>query len=219
MLKKLTTLQNCKLAGPDGAIGLVKDFYIDDVTWKVRYVAADTDAWLPGRRVLLPPAAFEGIGFGKIDDATGMLRVNLTRRQIEAGPVTDSHRPLPPEFVAQCDRHYDWVPTARESSLSGPPPPATVHLRSTQAVIGYEIHATDGAVGTLVNFMVHERTWTIRELVVQTGHWFNRKTVYLLPENVLGISAETAVVSVSLTREDIAQTMSNDIAQTGAGHL
>jgi hypothetical protein len=218
MSKKLTTLQDCKLTGPDGPIGHVKDIYIDDVTWKIRYVAADTDAWLPGRRVLLPPAAFDGRGFGKLDDTTHTLRVNLTRRQIEEGPLTDPQQRTVPEFTAKCDQYYGTA-TAGDASRCGPPATANGTMRSAQTVIGFEIQATDGAIGRLVDFVVHERTWKIRELVVETGHWFNRKTVFLLPEDVLQFNAETSSVRVNLTREIIQQTTSNDVAQTGAGHI
>jgi uncharacterized protein YrrD len=217
MSKKLTTLQDGKVIGPDGPIGQVKDLYFDDVTWKIRYVAVDTAAWLPGRRVLLPPSAFEGRAFGKLDEASGALRVNLLRRQVEAGPLSDPHARITPEFSAECDRHYGAA--AGDASRGGIPARPNGSLRSAQAIIGFEIHATDGAIGSLIDLMVHERTWVIRELVVETGHWFNRKTVFLLPEDVLQISAETSSVRVNLTREVIQQTTSNDVAQTGVGHL
>jgi hypothetical protein len=88
-----------------------------------------------------------------------------------------------------------------------------LHLRSTRAVTGYHLQATDGAIGDVSSFMVDGKGWAIRELVVETGHWYAGKKILLLPENIDRISYEKSTVFVNLTREDIRQTMSNDVAQ------
>ena len=57
MLQSIKQLYGEKLGASDGEIGHVKDFYLDDRNWAVRYLVADTGTWLPGRRVLLSPHA------------------------------------------------------------------------------------------------------------------------------------------------------------------
>jgi hypothetical protein len=97
-------------------------------------------------------------------------------------------------------------------------PKDELHLRSTKAVTGYRIQATDGPLGSVSGFMVDGRNWTIREVVVQTGHWYSRKEILILPENIQRISHENATVSVSLSRENLDETMSDDVAQAGSFH-
>ena len=87
MLRSIKQLYGDKLGASDGEIGHVKDFYFDDQNWAVRYVVADTGSWLPGRQVLLSPHAF-----GRLRQAEKVLRVNLTRKQIEDSPSIESHK-------------------------------------------------------------------------------------------------------------------------------
>jgi hypothetical protein len=65
--------------------------------------------------------------------------------------------------------------------------------------------------------MVDGRTWAIRELVVETGHWYAGKKILILPENIGRINYEDSVVFVNLTKQDIQQTSTNDVAQVVAG--
>ena len=60
MSRSINQLHGNKLEATDGEIGRVKDFYFDDQSWAVRYVAAETGAWLISRQVLLSPHAFSG---------------------------------------------------------------------------------------------------------------------------------------------------------------
>jgi hypothetical protein len=66
--------------------------------------------------------------------------------------------------------------------------------------------------------MVDGRSWTIRELVVETGHWYAGKKILIVPENITRISYDDSTVFVSLTKEDIQQTSTNDVVQVVAGH-
>jgi hypothetical protein len=238
MLENLKLLYGKKLGASDGDIGHVKDFYFDDKTWVVRYLVADTGSWLSGRQVLLTPHAFGTQAFGISDADANVLRVNLTRKQIEDSPSIDSHRPVSRQYELEYYRYYGW-PSYWEGGgmwgVAGFPvvtPPSTpenrphhghnqrddIHLRSTRAVTGYHIQATDGAIGDVSGFMVDGRSWAIRELVVETSHWYAGKKILLLPENIDRISYENSTVFVNLTKEDIRQTMSNDVAQALAGH-
>jgi hypothetical protein len=217
----------------DGDIGHVKDFYFDDKTWAVRYLVANTGSWLRGRLVLLSPHAFS-----RFDQARKILLINLSRKQIENSPSIESHKPVSRQFEEEYYRYYGWpgywqgggVWGMGSFPVSAPPPTPKnrrhhghnqrddIHLRSTRAVTGYHIQATDGAIGDVSGFMVDGRSWAIRELVVETSHWYAGKKILLLPENIDRISYENSTVFVNLTKEDIRQTMSNDVAQALAGH-
>ena len=57
MLRRVDELLGFRIHAADGDIGRVHDLYFDDQRWTVRYLVVDTRHWLPGRRVLLSPAA------------------------------------------------------------------------------------------------------------------------------------------------------------------
>jgi hypothetical protein len=52
------------------------------------------------------------------------------------------------------------------------------HLRSTQEVTGYDIHATDGDIGEVEDFIIDDVSWKIHFLIVETGNWFWEKSDY-----------------------------------------
>lgn len=49
------------------------------------------------------------------------------------------------------------------------------HLRSTNAVRGYEIQALDDEIGHVEDFVIDDETWAIRYLVVATRNWWPEK--------------------------------------------
>jgi len=57
MLIKAKALKGYSLAGLDGDIGSISEFFFDDRYWAIRYLVANTGTWLTGRKVLLssPP--------------------------------------------------------------------------------------------------------------------------------------------------------------------
>jgi hypothetical protein len=66
----------------DGRIGHVADFLIEDETWKIRFLEADTRNWWPGKHVLVAPERIESI-----EGANRIVRVNLTRDALVHAPV------------------------------------------------------------------------------------------------------------------------------------
>ena len=103
MLRSIKQLYGNRLGASDGEIGHVKDFYFDDQNWAIRYLVADTGTWLPGRMVLLSPHSL-----GTLDQPEKILRVNLTRKQIEDSPAIETHKPVSRQFEEKYYRYYRW---------------------------------------------------------------------------------------------------------------
>ena len=57
MLRSIRELKGYGIEAKDGRIGTVGDFYFDDREWAIRYLIVDLGGWLPGREVLISPAA------------------------------------------------------------------------------------------------------------------------------------------------------------------
>jgi len=223
MLRNSKRLYGYNLAASDGEIGQVKDFYFDDQSWLVRYVVADTGIWLSGRLVLLSPHAF-----GRLDFEANILHVNLTRRRIEDSPSIETHRPVSRQQEEEYHRYYGW-PSYWDAGgmwgLIGSPGPDDssqhhghnqrddLHLRSTRAVTGYHIQAADGAIGSVSGFMVDIRSWIIRDLVVETGHWYSGKEILISTKDVQRVSYTESKVFVGLTLADLQRTQEDQIAK------
>ena len=218
MLQNTKELYGSKLVASDGDIGHVKDFYFDDKTWVIRYLVADTGSWLTGRLVLLSPHAF-----GKLDQGTKTLQIKLRKTQIESSPPIESHKPVSRQYDIDYYRYYGWpaywdgggmwgfggypvvVPPTKEE-LEGQPQHHhrdDKHLQSTHAVNGYQIQTADGPIGTVSGFMVDDKSWAIRELVAQAGHWYSGKEILIAPGRIDRISYEDSTVFVNLTKADI----------------
>ena len=216
MLHSIQQRYGEKLRATDGEIGHVRDFYFDDKNWTVRYLVADTGGWLSGRLVLISPHAL-----GHLYPQGKVLLVNLTREQIEKSPSIDEHKPVSRQQEEEYHRHYGYPYYAESWPLWGlaeypvvvPPPPPTAaeqhgvdsHLRSARVVKGYKVEASDGAIGNLADFMIDGRTWTLREIVVESGHWYSGKQIRIPTEKISRISYDESTVYVDATKAAIAE--------------
>jgi transketolase len=77
--------------------------------------------------------------------------------------------------------------------------PVDPHLRSTGDVTGYRIHAADGEIGDVEDFIIDDQTWNVHFLVVDTGHWFPGKKVLISPKWISKIKWEDASVEIAIT--------------------
>jgi hypothetical protein len=231
MLQSIKQLHGDKLGALDGEIGHVKDFYFDDKSWAIRYLVADTGTWFPGRQVLLSPHAIGSLHqYGKV------LLVKLTRKQIEDGPAIETHKPVSRQYEEEYYGYYGWpnywdgseiwglsgfpvlnlsakTLPGKSATANGPKPkPADAHLRSTQAVSGYHLQATDGIIGHVCDFMIDEKSWALLQLVVKIGHRFAGKEVQIPTSKVDRISYEESTVFVNLTKQEVGQSPENFIS-------
>jgi uncharacterized protein YrrD len=62
------------------------------------------------------------------------------------------------------------------------------HLRSMAEVTGYHVHATDGHIGHVEDFLVERDTWGVRYLVVDTSNWWIGQHVLISPHAVTDVA-------------------------------
>jgi hypothetical protein len=217
MLYKSKTLTGCTLHSLDGEIGKAKEFYFDDQHWAVRYLVADTGNWLAGSQVLISPYAL-----GPVDEKKRQIAIDLTKRQIENSPSVSSDEPVSRQFEESYYGYYGWptywtgsymwgafpyiVPRHEKARASNPGGKAwNAHLRSTSAVSGYNIQASDGEIGHVEDFVIDDETWAIRYMVVNTRNWWPGKKVLVSPLWIEGVSWDVSKVFVNLSRNAIKQ--------------
>ena len=218
MLHSIQQRYGENLRASDGEIGHVRDFYFDDKNWAVRYLVADTGGWLTGRLVLISPHAL-----GRLYPEGKVLLVNLTREQIEKSPPIDEHKPVSRQHEEEYHRHYGYPYYAESMPLWGlasypvivPPPRPTAakqrevdsHLRSTRVVKGYNVEASDGAIGEIADFLIDARTWLIREIVVASGRWYSGKEIRLPTDKISRISYDKSTVYVNSTKAAVMEAL------------
>ena len=65
------------------------------------------------------------------------------------------------------------------------------------------IHAVDGEIGHVEDFMVDDETWRIHFLVVDTADWLPGKKVLLSPQWINRVEWADSSVYFDLTRESV----------------
>jgi uncharacterized protein YrrD len=220
MLSKVKTLKGYRLDALDeldGKIGKVKEFYFDDRFWTIRYLVAETGTWLASRKVLISPYALVAIF-----NEEKTIDVALTKKRIEDSPSLDTDKPVSRQFEDSFYGYYDipvyWAGPHRwgycpdierdrgqwkvftSAQKSWDP-----HLRSTHAVSGYYIHATDGEIGHVEDFIIDDETWEIRYLIVNTSNWWAGKKVLVSPQWIDRVSWDDKTVFINLSHEAIKQ--------------
>lgn len=208
--RKLGQLVGYGLQARNGEIGALEEIYFDDHQWTVRYFVVRAGGWLLGRRVLVVPSVVTSI-----DEASQRLNVDLTRAQIKECPPVDPHLPVSRPYERQYYQYYGWEPYwAGDPSLAGRPSDADLTddterrpeqspLRSSKEVTGYRIHAHDGDIGHVVDFIVEEPEWTVRYLEVDTRNWLPGKRVLIGTPWISHAEWDKNVVRVDLLREAI----------------
>lgn len=99
-LRSMHEVTHYHIRATDDEIGHVEDFVLDCDDWTVRYMIVDTRNWLPGRKVLIPPAWIRSVDWG---DAS--VEVDLTRDQVQGAPEFDPSAPVNRAYEA---RLYDY---------------------------------------------------------------------------------------------------------------
>ena len=213
MLRSVISLRGFSIGAKDGEIGKVHTFLFDDLSWAIRYLVVDTGGWLRGRKVLIAATAL-----GRPDWHTQSFPVELTKQQVRDSPDIDENEPISRQREAELHRYYNWVPywgTGYGAAVFTVPPGqeeqesseevagGTSNLRSTREVIGYRIHATDGQIGHVEDFIISDEDWVIRYLVVDTRHWLPGRSVLVSSEWVRNISWEGREVWVDVPKQMI----------------
>jgi hypothetical protein len=85
-------------------------------------------------------------------------------------------------------------------------------LHKTSRLKGFHLHATDGEIGHVDDFLVDD-SWKIAYLVVDTSNWVGGKSVLVSPSAIERIDVETSDIRVRLTRRQIEQSPSVDTAE------
>jgi len=77
------------------------------------------------------------------------------------------------------------------------------NLRSAREISGYHVHAVDGGIGHLQEFLIDDATWMIRHLIIDTRNWWPGPHVMLAPLAVVEIDFWRRVLLLNVTRDQV----------------
>lgn len=220
MQRNINSLSGFAIGATDDELGKVEEFYLSDTTWTIRYMIVKTGGWLTGREVLISPVAIL-----TPDWERKIIPVNLTRKQVEESPDIDTDKPISRLEEEKLFAYYPWqsyydtglygdgagmmgtfplAPLVTEDEIEKQESTAeqekSTHLRSTHELKGYTIHAEDGEIGTVSDFIVDDKTWQITFIVVKTGNLFSHKKVLISPQWIKEVkwSMQELIASVNV---------------------
>jgi hypothetical protein len=225
MLWDASAIDGYAIEAIDGRLGTVRDLLFEDVGWVIRWLVVDTGNWLPGRKVLLPLSAL-----GQPDQALRHFPVKLTMQQVKDSPDVDTDQPVSRQVEAHVYDHYGWdpywggnffpmnnamaMPLVAPLHLPGSKPrdqgsadaqrnEGDPHLRSIEAITGYHIHAIDGEIGHVEDFLLEDTGWSIRYITVDTRNWWPGERVLISPRSVREIDWAGRLLHLNVNRQKV----------------
>ncbi len=239
MLWNASAIKGYAIAASDGRLGTVSDFLFDDVSWSIRWLVVNTGNWLSGRKVLLPPSAL-----GHPDPKVREFSVGPTMQQVKDSPDIDTDEPVSRQIETDIYDYYGWPSywgmglymggygyawssmaassylesRRREEALAdtqrddGDP-----DLRSIATVTGYHIHASDGEIGHVEDFLLEDADWSIHFLVVDTKNWWPGKKVLISPRSAQEINWRDRLVYLNVDRQRVKDSPAYDASTTVDG--
>ena len=230
MLWDASAINGYAIEASDGRLGTVSDLLFEDVGWVIRWLVVDTGHWLPGRKILLPLSALGQpdralrhfpikLTMQQVKDSPDVNTDLPVSRQIEAR-IHDYFVYWTGSFPANWSSSFPAMSSAMATPFVAPlyEPQSTSHdlagsdaqtnegdphLRSIAAITGCHIHASDGKIGHVEDFLVNDAGWNIRYIKVDTRNWWPGERVLISPYSVREIDWLGRLVHVNVSRQEV----------------
>ncbi len=203
MLRSMKELFGYSVAAIDGSLGKLEDFLFDERSHDLRYLVADTGGWFDRRHLLVAPAAFGHTHWPARD-----FPVRISREQAAASPALVADAALSRRHEVALHSFFEWmpywlshsngVPTAHVAAPDGGDEAAPSLCRAAR-LIGYQAQGTDSEIGHVVDFLIDDDQWKVRDVIVDTESWGEPRTVIVSMALFRGIDAAAEKLLVGLT--------------------
>jgi hypothetical protein len=221
MQRSVNDLTGYTISAKDGELGKVSEFYFDDLTWSIRYLVVETRNWLFEKKVLIPHAALS-----ITDWKLRTFQVNLTMEQVRNSPDFESEKTVSRQHEIELFQYYAFpfywedgfyvqgvgmvpiIPNMEKKSIKEQDESALQlnedpHLRSTKKVKGYYIHASDGEIGHVADYIIDDEKWNLCFVVVDINNWLPGRKVLVSPLWINHIDWNESKVVINLSKDAI----------------
>lgn len=229
MLRSMKDMEGSTIGATDGIIGRVKDFYFDDEAWVIRYLVVDAGEGQASRRVLISPISIGQPNWSEKIFPVSLTRKQVSNSpDIDTDKPVSRQQEMgylgyygygsywgggglwgaglyPDVLQAGLQRRESRTDkaTGAQGVAVGQQQHDDPHLRSCNAVRRYYVHASDGDMGHVEGFLVEEKSWAIRYLIVNTSNWWLGHEVLIAPQWIDRVDWAQCTVSVGLSREAV----------------
>lgn len=223
MQHNIKSLIGHSVGATDGEIGEIEEFYFDDKSWTIRYMIVQTGELFSGHKVLIAMDALQ-----KPDWKEKEFPVNLTIEQINNSPYIDTDKPVSRQMEMELHRHYGWQPywgsnlyadggmwnimneyplhsqeIIKDGDSDDKHRNDDPHLRSTHAVNGYHIHALDGDIGHVHDFIIDDTSWQLKYLIIDTHNYFGGRKVLIDVKKIKEIQWDNDKVILNISKTEV----------------
>lgn len=224
MLLRTKMFREFSISAEDDRFGSVADVYFDSAgDWKVRYMAADTRAFLAGGRVLITPELINNLNF-----AEQSVGVQATKEQIKNSPKPEDHKPVSRSYETKLSDHYNagsyWMPPAAgaggamlpvggplvpgQSDMETEPNESTndneeYFLQSTEDIKGYSVSAGGKDAGKVTDIVFDTTTWQIRFVEIDTAGLFSKDKTLIPVEQFKEFDSVNEIAEIRSSRSVI----------------
>ncbi len=216
MVRSANAIRGEIISATDGEIGKVDDLLFDVESWNLRYFVVNTGTWLPGRKVLISPAACSRPDWLR-------LPVKLTREEVRHSPDISSVEDITRSQEADLVKHFGWpVYWAGSANIGAtqlpeePPEPEPSerkkrrYLQSERGMKQFRVEAVDGEIGRVEDMILDDETWMMRYFVVNTAGLLRGKKVLAAVGWTDRLDSDGNVLSVSINREQFSHSPEYD---------
>jgi sporulation protein YlmC with PRC-barrel domain len=223
MMVSYRQLRGFTVQALDGAAGRVKDFIFDEKNWAIRYIVYEHGVGALHRKNMLAPEDIR-----KADPESMRLNVGATSREVNRNRHHDEEIDLAKDGGKSSVSRTSWEilfhqlspavqPDQMSNSYRGPIPAEwlenafgpvdrsenDVSLESGTSILGYHVATNDGVRGTVDDFIIDSRDWTVSHLVINVGHGKNGKRILVSPEWVDWVSRKQKKISISADKQTL----------------
>jgi len=157
--------------------GRVKDVYIDDQTWTVRFLKVSLDPLRFGhKQILVTPEQVTSF-------ADEICQLNIGEAELHFCPLDSSYLPVCRQYASFSS------PGVRASHQFGRE--ADPHLRSARAIRSYSLHAGAEPAGIAADLLIEVKDWRVQYISVEQVEEKKRVCFLIHPENIERISWST----------------------------
>jgi hypothetical protein len=220
MLITAKDIIDCKVIADDGTCGKVCDILFDDSTWSVRYLVLRTVSAEGHVDLLLPVETTY-----RIDSAARMIRYRgpagniKSLKPLDLDPPVSRQQQLTRKAIKLFTPFYDFgqawgafsmsaisewylsnLCKAVDQKINYEESKYDPHLRSGREIIGYRVHAPNGAAGHVADIVLDDLNHMINSMIIGAHRFWTHSSIILPVQHVGEICWSTMQVAVDIDK-------------------
>jgi hypothetical protein len=232
MLWKTETIKNLQIMpSANGASVAVEQFLFEDQSWIIRYLVIEIRSHQKYMRKLITPLSIKkisrenlhfNISFDILENSPEFDKELPVSRQMEEALLKYYSWPcywlypegynllggalypglsVPFAYPAASGEDQQTDILSKESHFENTP--GSSHLRLTNDVKGYRVIAPDGDIGQIAEFLIDDKMWVLKYLVIDTGHILPGRKVLMPFQMVKRIEWTSASIYVMCAQKTV----------------